>query len=186
MSVLRIAGRYAKALIDLAIEQNKLEAVYSDVQYFSEVAQNRDFASLLKSPIIKADKKGKIFDEVFGNKISEITNAFLKIILNKGRESYLQDIAKSFIRQYKAYNKVSTIKLTTAAPITEQNLDAIKAKLLGSAVTSEKVEIETSVNADLIGGFVLEIGDKLYDSSVAYKLEQLKKEFKDNSYIKGF
>lgn len=186
MSVLRIAGRYAKALIDLAIEQNKLEAVYNDVQYFNEVAQNRDFAALLKSPIIKADKKGKIFDQVFGSNMSEMTNTFLKIILSKGRESYLQDIAKSFIRQYKAYNKVSTIKLTTAAPISDQNLEAIKAKLLGSTVTSEKVEIETAVNSDLIGGFVLKIGDTLYDSSVAYKLEQLKKEFKDNSYIKGF
>lgn len=186
MSVLRIARRYSKALIDLAIEQNKLEAVYEDVQYFSAVAQQRDFAALLKSPIIKPEKKGKIFDAVFGNKLSETTNAFLKIVLSKGRESYLQDIAKAFVRQYKAYNKVSTIKLTTATPVTAKNLEAIKTKLLGSNATSDKVEIETAVNEDLIGGFVLELGDKLYDASVAYKLEQLKKQFADNSSIKGF
>ena len=57
---------------------------------------------------------------------------------------------------------------------------------MGSDATSSKVEIETTVNEDLIGGFVLELGDKLYDASVAYKLEQLKKQFADNSYIKGF
>ncbi len=183
MSVQRIANRYAKSLIDLAQEQGKLDKILENVQSFNEVCKNRDFKLMLKSPIVNTDKKSKIFDQLFGNKYDELTMAFLKILLKKGREPYLADIGKEFVVQYKVIKHISSVKLTTATKLSDAAIEAIRQKLIASSVTDEKVELQTVVDAELIGGFVIEFEDKLYDASVAHKLGLLKKEFKDNLYI---
>lgn len=183
MSSQRIATRYAKSLIELAQEKGKLDRVLEDVQSFSEVAKNREFALMLKSPIIKGDKKQQIFKKMFEGKYDELTMAFLNILLKKGREAQLEEIAIEFNEQYRKMNKISTVRLTTAAKLSESSIDTIRQKLLGSTATDEKVELETRVDPTLLGGFVIEFEDKLYDASVAHKLALLKKDFKDNLYI---
>ena len=118
----------------------------------------------------------------FGGRITEVTSKFFKIVLRKGRESYLPEIAAAFVEQYKAIKNISTVTLTSAAKLSDATMDAIKAKLAASGELSENIEFKTFIDASLIGGFRLEFGDdKLYDASVSYKLEQLKKEFKKNS-----
>lgn len=183
MSVQRIAARYAKSLIDLADEQGKMDKVLEDVQSFREVAKNRDFALLLKSPIVKGDTKQKIFNKLFQGKYDELTMAFLNILLKKGRESQLVEIANEFIFLYKKRKHISTVKLTTATQLSAEAVEIIRKKLLESNATDEKVELVTAVDPSLIGGFVVEFEDKLYDASAAHKLSLLKKEFKDNLYI---
>ena len=183
MSVQKVASRYAKSLIDLARDRGKLERVLEDVESFNKVAQNRDFALLLKSPVVKADTKGKIFKQLFAGKYDELTMAFLDILLRKGRESQLADIAREYIDQYKKIKHISTVKLTTAAHLSESMVKSIHDKLQDSSVTDQHVVSETKVDPALIGGFVLEFDNNLYDASVAHKLNLLKKEFKDNLYI---
>ena len=180
MSVTRIASRYAKSLLDLAQEQNKLERVLEDVQAFQKATEQREFFLLLKSPIVNPEKKGTILTEIFSGKLDELSMAFFNIVLRKGREGYLPDIAKEFLAQYKTLKQISTVKLTTATPVSVDSLEAIKRQLQGSSKTDNNIELETSVNPDIIGGFVIEFNDKLYDASVAHKLGQLKKEFSDN------
>lgn len=175
MSVQRIAGRYAKSLIDLAQESNKLERILEDVTSFKNASGNRDFYLLLKSPIVKASKKISILDALFADKYDELTMAFLRILVNKGREPYLPEIAEAFITQYKEINKISSVKVTTAKAMSAEALKALEAKLTSSDATHGKVEVETAVDADLIGGFVLELDGKIYDASVAQKLEELKR-----------
>jgi F-type H+-transporting ATPase subunit delta len=184
MSVIRIASRYAKSLIDLAQEQGKLERVLEDVQAFQEASKQRDFYLLLKSPIVNPGKKGSILKEIFEGKFDELSMAFINIVLRKGREGYLTDIANEFVNQYKSLKHISTVKLTTASPVSDAALEAIKKQLQGSVRTEANIEIETAVDPDLIGGFVIEFDDKLYDASVAYKLNQLKKQFSGNQYVK--
>ncbi len=179
MSVERVASRYAKALVDIAIEQGKLDKIYGDIKGFLKVMDNRDFELMIKSPIIKADKKDKVLDAIFGGKISELTSKFFKIILRKGREAYLPQIAEAFVNQYKDINNISTVTLTSASQLSESALNGIKAKLMSSGRFSKDIEFKTLVDEKLIGGFRLEFGDdKLYDNSVAYKLERIKKEFR--------
>ncbi len=175
MSVTRIASRYAKSLLDLAKEQGNLEAVVEDIRGFNTVAENRDFYMMLKSPIVNATKKAGVFRAIFDGKVNKLTMDFLDIILRKGREFYLPEIAEEFLNQYKDLKNISTIKLTTAHPISDAALEAIKSKLLGSDITKESVEIETTVDADLIGGFIVQVGDKLIDASVAHKLREMAK-----------
>lgn len=184
MSITRIASRYAKSLLDLAKERGELDIVLKDIQDFFEVTKNRDFYLMAKSPIINSDKKAKIFDKLFKGKYSEMTLSFFHIIIRKGREMYLPEIARQFLAQYKILNHISTVRLTSAVEIKKDQLEQIKARLLESDITDENIELITNVNSDLIGGFVIEIGDKLYDASVTHILNQLRKEFSDNLFVK--
>lgn len=183
MSIQRIAGRYAKSLIDLSKETGKLDRILEDVQSFNEVCKNKDFKLMLKSPIVSADKKGQVFEKLFEGKYDEMTLAFFKILLKKGREPLLAEIGAEFVEQYKRHNHVSTVNLTTATPMTKEGVQAIKDKLLAGSGTDQKIELHTKVDPNIIGGFILEFDNKLYDTSVAHKLELLKTEFKDNLYI---
>ena len=80
MSVSRIAGRYAKSLLDLAQEQGKLDTILQDVQSFKEATTNRDLFLMLKSPIINTDKKRNVVKAIFGDRMDQLTNAFVDII----------------------------------------------------------------------------------------------------------
>ncbi len=186
MSVIRIASRYAKSLLDLAKDQKVMDEVVSDMEGFSKMVENRDLYLLLKSPIINVGKKAEIFNVLFEGKVNKLTKAFLDISLRKGRESYLPEIATEFLNQYKKMQGISSVKLVTATPISDASLEAIKAKLLASNVTDESVDIETSVDESLIGGFVVQIGDKQIDASVSHKLAELAKAMTNKEYEKAF
>jgi len=186
MSVIRIASRYAKSILDLAKDQNVLPEVVSDMEGFSKMVENRDLYLLLKSPIINVGKKAQIFDALFEGKVNKLTKAFFDIVLRKGREAFLPEIATEFLNQHKIMQGISSVTLTTAAPISDASLEALKAKLLGSEVTDKVVDIETKVDESIIGGFIVEIGDKLIDASVAHKLKELSKTITDKSYEKAF
>lgn len=183
MSVQRIASRYAKSLLDLSQEQGKLERTLEDIKSFQKATKNRDFYMLLKSPVVTPDKKLNILNALFKNKYDELTMAFLRILVNKGREMYLPEVSTEFISQYKKLKHISTVTVRSAVPLSDQTLKAIKAKLLASKATDEKVEIVTHVDENLLGGIILEIDDKIYDASIAHKLDKMHRAFGDNLYI---
>jgi F-type H+-transporting ATPase subunit delta len=177
MSSKRIASRYAKSLLDLAKESNNLEVVFGDMQSLEKAVENRDLYLMLKSPIINTKKKKDIATKIFGASFDKMSSAFIDLIIAKGREAYLPEIATEFVAQYNAYKSISSATLTSATPLTEAALASIKAKLMESNITNETVDITTKVDPNILGGFIIEIGDKLYDASVAHKLETLKKQF---------
>jgi len=181
MSAKRIASRYAKSLLDLAKESNNLETVFSDMQSLEKAVENRDLYLMLKSPIINTKKKKDIATKIFGASFDKMSSAFIDIIITKGREEYLPEIATEFIAQYNTYKSISSATLTSATPLTDTALTSIKARLLESNITNDNIDIKTKVDPSILGGFIIEIGDRLYDASVAHKLETLKKQFKGNS-----
>ena len=179
----RLATRYAKSLIDLAIEKNQLDKVYNDMLFLQSICKsNRDFVNLLKSPIIQADKKEKIFEAIIKNEVGEMMSAFIKLLTTKGREIYLPEIATAFIQQYKDYKNINIVNLITAVPVSDEvkNSFTDKIKLV---LNMENIELNTEVREEIIGGFVLEIGDKLIDASIAYDLSTIKKEFESNDFV---
>lgn len=182
MSSYRIASRYAKSLIDLAIEQGKLDRVVEDMTSFARVSQQRDMALLLKSPVVKGDVKGKVLNAIFGGKIDVLTSSFIDIILRKGREAYLPDIAGECIRQYRDIKGISIVEVVSAETLPADTLEAIRRKLTESRLTHGTIEFRTSVDPSLIGGFVISFDDKLYDASVKHQLDLLRKEFSSRDY----
>ena len=179
----RLAARYAKSLIDLSVEQGSLEAVYNDMQMLqSLVKSNSDFAALLRSPIISADKKEKILTAVTDGRVTLLTSAFNKLLVGKGRESSLPEIAVAFIDQYKAMKNIHTVKLTTATPVSDAVKTAIVARIRSTS-DMQNIELETAVDESLIGGFTLQTGDRLVDASIANNLREVAKQFDNNDFI---
>jgi len=179
----RLASRYAKSLIDLAIEKGQLENIFADMQWLQAVCKaSREFVNVLKSPVIKADKKEKIVEAVTKGHVGEITTAFIRLMIRKSRESYLPEVVSAFITQYKVNKNIFTIKLTTASGLSEELKNAI-VKQIRSTTNMQNIELETGVNEDLIGGFVLQAGDKLIDASIVYDLKNIAKQFENNDFI---
>src|SRR4051812_22689931 len=126
----RLAGRYAKSILDLAIEQKNLEEVYGDMKFLDSISKsNPDFVTLLKSPVIPSDKKRKIIEAVAGSRVSKLTYLFVDLLIRKNRESYLPEITKAFIEQYNKLKNIHKIKLTTAVPVSEDLQKAIVNKV---------------------------------------------------------
>ncbi|MHB8259482.1 MAG: ATP synthase F1 subunit delta [Bacteroidia bacterium] len=174
-----VAIRYAKSLLQLAIEKGQLEKVYADMQLIESVCEgNREFTNFLNSPIIKTDKKVSVINEVFLGKVSEITSGFLTILTNKRRELYMGEIAKAFVIQYKQHKNILMAVITSATGIDS----SVKTKVLEliKQTTKGEVELVEKVDKNLIGGFVLTIGDKQVDASVSRKLNNLRKTFTGN------
>ena len=179
----RLAARYAKSLLDLSLEQGQLEQVYADMQWLNAVCKaSRDFVNMLRSPVISSDKKIKIAEAVTNGKISVLTTSFNKLLMNKHRESNLPEIAPAFIAQYKAYKKIFTLKLTTATPVSDAIQQEIISQVKKTSVM-QQIELETTVDEKLIGGFVLQAGDQLSDASIAYDLRQIARQFDNNDFI---
>jgi F-type H+-transporting ATPase subunit delta len=178
----RLAIRYAKSLIGLAQEKNKLEEVYKDIIFLQGICKSsREFVVILNSPVIKPDKKNQILQAITKGKISEMTSGFLRLLTIKGRELNLPEIISAFIAQYNTIKKIRKVKITTAVAVS----DDIKNTLLKEFKTSEinEIQLESVVNPNIIGGFIIETDGKLVDASVSRDLKDIQKQFLRNDYL---
>ncbi len=180
----RLATRYAKSLLDLAVERNTLEPALKDMQLLSAIcSQSRDFAVMLRSPVISGDKKLSVINAILkSHQVSELTSAFISLLVTKGREQNLPEISEAFVTQYNELKNIRTVTLTTAAPMDEKIKGTILAKIAGY-MPKDTVNLKTAVNQELIGGFVLEVEDKLYDASVRKSLNDIRSRIVDSSYV---
>jgi F-type H+-transporting ATPase subunit delta len=170
-----VANRYAKSLMGLAMESNKVDEVRKDMNMIEELCKdNREFDLFLHSPIIKTDKKVGVINTIFKGKISDLTLSFLNLITKKHRESYIHDIAAAFDEQYKENKNIFTAVVTSASGLDDKTrqkmLDLVKSQMKG------EVELEEKIDPNTIGGFILRIGDKQIDKTVSRQLSNLKKE----------
>jgi len=179
----KVAQRYAKALFDLAVETNQLEDVYNDIDTIRGV-DNKEMQIVFKSPVISEDKKISIFEAIFNGKISKLTSEFFKLVFRKGRMIAIEEILASFHEQYRVHHKIKIIEVTTAIPVNDEILVYIKGKMQGLPRFKEsKLEMVSKVDESVIGGFVLQSDDILYDASVRHDLEVIKKQFIENMYV---
>lgn len=178
----RLAQRYAKSLIDLATELHQLDEVREDMLVLQSVLNNRDFVLMLDSPIIKSDKKNKIIKAITGGKISKTTDVFLQLLCNKNRESNLPGVVSSFLMQYNTIKGLHNAKITTASPLGEELYNSFISKIKTSS-SIDHLKLETVVDENIIGGFILEMEGKLIDASILRDLNDVKKQFANNDYI---
>jgi len=185
MSVLKIVSRYATSLFDLAKAENKVEDVYQNILTVKEIAKNEEFSDFLKSPIIPTNKKNAVFTAVLANKVEPVVLKTIAALTEHKREVYLVNFCNAFVSKYNKAKGISVVSLTTVEPLSESTTDELLAKFKAKGLIQEKVELETKLDPALIGGFVLEFDDQVYDASLAYKLDQMKKNFSENLYIKN-
>lgn len=181
----RVSQRYAKSLIDLALEKGQLEPVREDMLLvFSTIRESHDLSLMLKSPVIKTDKKQEILKAVFGGKIGVISSEFIDIITRKRRESQLEAIAESFLTQYKKHKQILTAVITSASGLDEKLRAQVMQIVKGT--TNSEVELIEKVDNDLIGGFILRVGDKQVDASIMRQIKNLDRSFNENPYVKEY
>lgn len=185
MSNGKLSRRYAKSLIDLAKEQNALDAAFSDMQHvLNSCKSSREFSVMLKSPVISTDKKVAILSDYFSTTVSQLTLSFILLLAKKRRESYVEEIAASFVEQYRAIKGIATAVVSTPVQLTEEAKKKILEIVEGA--TKAKVELTEVINPELIGGFILRVGDKQVDTSISTKINLLKRDFSKNLYVKDF
>ncbi|MCA6078308.1 ATP synthase F1 subunit delta [Fulvivirga sedimenti] len=184
MSDFRAASRYAKSLLELANEQGVLEEVHNDMLLFTKVCnQNKDFGLMLKNPVIKHDKKRAILESIFNGKVHSLTMAIFDIISRKNREAIMPAIAREFHNQYNIIKQIGVASVTTAIPLTDtlrKDMKEIVVKITGK----KDIDLKEIVNEEIIGGYILKMGDQQIDDSIRTKLKTLAKGFSQNHYIK--
>jgi len=171
----RAAIRYAKAILETAVSNGNAPKVNGDMlSIVASVAESAELSEFLSSPIISSEVKMSALKEVFANVQSE-TNSLFRLLQENKRFEILADIAAQFNTLFDELNGVEVAKVTTAFPITADLESKVLAKI--ATISNKKVTIENIVDPSIIGGFVLRIGDKQYNASVANRLQELRREF---------
>ncbi len=185
MLIKKVNRRYAKALLDFAVESNLLDEVYSDVVAIrSIISGSPELKSVLKSPIIMPKQKEGVVDKVFGGSISEITMNFLKIVIRRGREGVLDETMFSFVEQYRLARGIREATVTSAVPLKPEQLKEIKERLVKR--TNLKIEIVEKVDPSVLGGVKVKMGDLQFDATVSKQLESLHRSLEENIFVPKF
>jgi F-type H+-transporting ATPase subunit delta len=180
-----IAERYAKSLFELAEETGKLEKVKDDMGLLLGVISDcADFRHFLVNPVIRPDKKIKVLDALFKDKVDVLTEKFYRLITGKRREKYMEGIANAFIEKYKAFKNIVTIEIRTVSPLSESMRKQIISLLENRREIT--VDLVETIDRSLIGGFIVSTGNLRYDASLANSIKKLKKEFEENLYVREF
>ena len=153
-----------------------MEQIKSDiVSFIGVLKENPTLLAVLKNPIISPGKKLNILDGLFASKFNPMILSFFKLLVNKGRSPILHSIAIEFINEYNVIKNIVKATVVSAAPLSNENRKAIEN--IVKEATSGEVLLTEKLDSNLIGGFVLTVGDKQFDTSLSSKLRSLKKEF---------
>jgi F-type H+-transporting ATPase subunit delta len=182
----RVASRYVKSLLELAVEEKELDAVHKDMQMLSEsMTKSNDLVLMLRSPIIPHEKKRAILLQLLKGKVHKLTLSIVDILTRKNREPLLVEIAREFHNAYNEYKGIGRASVATPVQLdasTRKRVEEMARKLSGK----DNVELDEKVDKELIGGFVLNVGDRQIDASLRTRLNRLRVKFSENPYIKEF
>ena len=178
----QISVRYAKALFQSASEQQLLDRVNMDMEVLTSTCKLEDFQYMLVVPTLQPSQKIKLLASIFEKHFTKISLSMMDLVVKNKREAYLPGIARNFMDLYRKEKGIRTATLVTAQSVDESAMEGIRA-LIRKAYDTE-VELSSSVDDDVIGGFVLTIEDMRYDASVASNLRKLKKQLLQTSIEK--
>lgn len=185
MTNARAAGRYAKALLDLAVERNELEVVQSDLNtVLASIRESREFRNLLASPVIKPFQKKAVLKAVFGPILSAHTNLFLDLLVDHGREGITKQVIERFHEMYLKVKGITHAKVTTSVALSADM--RARFQTMVTEMTGKQVELEEKVDESIIGGFILRVNDQQIDTSVTGQLHKLKQQYQDNLYVADY
>ena len=177
----RAAIRYAKAILSFALEQQKEVEVNNDMLLVANTIQDsKELQLLLNSPVLKTELKKSALKEIFASKTSALTIGLINLLIDNKRLPILGEVAKKYNVIFDSLKGIEVAKVTTAIPLTEELNQLVLKKVI--EITGKQATIESIINPDIIGGFILRVGDIQYDASVANKLQVLKRQFENESF----
>ncbi len=174
----RAAIRYAKAILDLASDQNTAPAVNDDMKLvINTIADNKELKSLLDSPVVKVAQKTAVLKEVFSN-TNAITTGLIDVLAENKRIALLGAVATEFTSLFDASQGFQKAHVTTAVPLTDEMNTKVLSKV--KELTGKEALIENTVDESILGGFILRVGDLQYNASIANNFNKLKRTFSHN------
>ena len=178
-----ISKAYGEALFELALEKNELESMAEQVNLLADAfAENPELIKLLSHPKISKEEKINVIESIFKGRISDDIVGFLVIIVEKDRGSEIEDIFKLFQAKVREYKKIGVALVTSAIELSTEQKQKVEQKLL-QQTAYESFEVDYKVDASLIGGMIIRIGDRVVDSSIRSKLDNLTKELRKVSLV---
>lgn len=180
MSEFSISSRYAKAFYEYAEQKDALNKISEDVLFVNNTLDSsKELRSVLKSPVIKEEKKHAIIKNLFNEKVDTATINFLDFIINKNREDLLFNITKRFLKLSDEHAGIMNARVTSAVELDSVQKENIKKKL--EDYTNKKIRLSFALNEKVIGGFIVKIEDTVIDASVRRQLQSLKLKFTEGS-----
>ena len=179
---IKIARKYAHALFEAGIEANVIDKVYNDILFVVETLKsNEQLADFMYSPLIKISDKKDVVSKLFSVHIQSVTLDFMNVLVDAGRFDVIEEISNQFSNVYNEEKNIVKPLITSAVELNEQQRANLLAKL--EMKLNKKIEPEYCVNADIIGGLIVEIGDKTIDCSLKTKFDNMQKQLtKGNKY----
>ena len=171
----RAALRYAKAILDLAVENKSTAAVEKDMRSVTAtIADSKELRTMLASPVVNGETKKKALNAIFKDG-GEILKGLVNTLTQNNRIGLLNEVALKYIILNEHLKGEGVAYVTTATPLTPE----LEKKVLKQVakITDDNVTIENKIDESIIGGFILRVGDLQYDASVAHKLNTIKREF---------
>ncbi len=164
---------YGNALFELALEEGKLDVLYEEtIALIQILKENEDLIKLLNHPKVSKEEKLKIVTETFDGKISDELTGLMAMVVNKGHIAQIISILNYFVKQVKKEKNIGVATVKSAVELSEAQKKAIEQRLIETTVY-DTMEIEYSVDKTLIGGLVIRIEDRVVDSSIKTKLENM-------------
>ena len=182
MSVYRISYRYANSLIQLAEEKKIFNKISADANLvFNTLQSSKELRAILKSPIIKLNDKKSLLQKIFDKKISSQLQNFIDFVVEKNRVEILTEIFQEFLNLVDKKNNLARARITTAIELNEQQKQNMENEL--QSKTGRKISADYKINENIIGGFIVNINDVVYDASVKHQMNLLRKKFSEETVI---
>ncbi|MBU3804659.1 MAG: ATP synthase F1 subunit delta [Candidatus Cellulosilyticum pullistercoris] len=170
-----VVKRYATALFDLAVSEGAIEQYEQEVKVITQALHDEPgFMAVLNDHKVTMENKISLIENVFTDKVSNPIIGLLVLLVKKGRQGDLLGVLEAFLERVKVESGIVKAVITSAVPLKEAQLTAIKEKL--EAGTKSKIEIETVVDTSIIAGLVIRVGDKVVDASIKGEMQTLKKQ----------
>jgi len=169
----RVANRYSKALFEYGVEQKKLDVIESDLNLIKElIATNSEFREMLVNPLIQASLKSKIISQILKNKLDVLTYNFLILLCSKKRSDFLEEVIERFMMRLLEHKGIIKGEIISTFPLDSDHVGAIKKRV--ADLTGKTVQLEQTLDKNLLGGFIVKVKDTIIDLSVKGQLEKLR------------
>jgi len=178
----RAAIRYAKAILSLSLELKKADKVNDDMLLVSStIEDNQDLQILLNSPVIKTDAKRSALLAIFDKKINKLSQNLINLLIDNKRLPLLTEVARQYTILFDEQKGIQVAEVTTAISLTKKLEEKVLAKV--KELTGKKATLEKIIDPEIIGGFILRVGDKQFDASILGKMNNLRREFENNLHV---
>lgn len=168
----RVIKRYCKALFELALEEGQLNIVEKDLQRIGEIINlNKDFTDILANPVLSGAQKLKLFDDLIDGWASQLTKRFLILLTQKKRFYLLPMIIPYFQAMLLEHRNIIEVEVRSVTDLSEKQSQKIREIL--QELTGKSVILRKYIDPDMIGGFVVRVGDVLIDNSIRHQLNKL-------------